>query len=335
MFEPSRSWRSISSLTCRAASGRWTWVLHLLHVGSVCKLDEPFYHNKVLGPFAGPLIIYVNPQSIPALELFLLNPQSIPALELFLLHTKSIPAMEPPVYPSPWTPSLSQRWNPQSIPALESPVYPSPGIPSLSQRWNLQSIPALLYNDLCRRSVAKYCTSVLISVYTFRPRLRRRLCHHQVYIVLIVMGHLTGRMGLEHNVNLTVTGTGSEMRSECVNIPLDFWWRLPCVSKTSCSSPTTDSTMRTEWFRCLPVMVLGNGPVHGDCSVTRIVPELGYIGVYVKKKPCWLLSKINKGRRYSSYRKCVARVSWGHALSVGIQHIASIGLAVNIYFWLI
>ena len=44
-------------------------------------------------------------------------------------------------------------------------------------------------------------------------------------------------------------------------------------------------------------------------------------------------AKINKRRRYSSYRKCVARVSWGHALSVGIQHTTSIGLAVNIYFY--
>ena len=44
-------------------------------------------------------------------------------------------------------------------------------------------------------------------------------------------------------------------------------------------------------------------------------------------------TKINKGRRYSSYRKCVASVNWGHALSVGIQHTASIGLAVNIHFY--
>ena len=43
--------------------------------------------------------------------------------------------------------------------------------------------------------------------------------------------------------------------------------------------------------------------------------------------------KINERERYSSYRKCVARVSWGHVLSVGIQHTASIGLAVNIYFY--
>ena len=47
----------------------------------------------------------------------------------------------------------------------------------------------------------------------------------------------------------------------------------------------------------------------------------------------WPRSKINKGRRYSSYRKCVASVSWGHALSVGIQHTASIGLAVNIHLY--
>ena len=34
----------------------------------------------------------------------------------------------------------------------------------------------------------------------------------------------------------------------------------------------------------------------------------------------WIGTKINKGRRYSSYRKCVASLSWGYALSVGIQH---------------
>ena len=37
------------------------------------------------------------------------------------------------------------------------------------------------------------CKPSLRCVYTFRPRLRSR--SHQVYIVLIVMGHLTGRMG--------------------------------------------------------------------------------------------------------------------------------------------
>ena len=37
-------------------------------------------------------------------------------------------------------------------------------------------------------------------------------------------------------------------------------------------------------------------------------------------------------RRYSNDSKCVASVSWGRALSVGIQHTDSIDLAVNIFF---
>ena len=45
------------------------------------------------------------------------------------------------------------------------------------------------------------------------------------------------------------------------------------------------------------------------------------------------IAKIKERRRYSSYRKCVASVSWGHALYVGIQITASIGLAVNTYFY--